>query len=215
MHRTIRISPYVPPARCTVARALWRDGVYSGELLKHAERWGSDLDRAWAENDRLELAMPLAIVRCVPALDVARFARLLVASMCELLPLEVTWPLGDIGILNACLAGAVAPDVDVPALMTDRGLALERAGRRSDGIHRYRILTAAAHVASLGLLRLSHAGARGSADACLVVEHSIGALRDARTVSDLFSARIDVDAFEQTAMARAREMLGGDSERAA
>lgn len=209
MSRDLRVSGYVP--KRWVAKRLWAAGVYEVALLQHAERWETLAD-AWRECDLVELVLPLAILRGAPALTVVRVAGGWLADAYDVaVGPGGEWPDVDRDLLGRCVVEAAAPDFDVVRLGQLRDRAIRRAGARAPGLHRYRLLTAAAHLAALGIQRAYPTGA-GAADAELVGEHSLGAVRDAatRTELDLFSPLVDAEAYETAALLLARASVDVD-----
>lgn len=201
----LRISGHVPAG--WLARRLWAAGVYSRELLESVEHHAT-VAEAWEACERLELVLPLAVLRG------ARMGR--IASV------AATWweaaesRLGDLGwcdedaaTAQACVFWARAPDIDVAGAETMRDRALERAGKRAPGRHRYRMMTAAAHLASLGVQRVRRP-LSAAADGELVAEHLLGAVHDAAgaAAGDLFAEAPDAEGFARDALATAYAALG-------
>lgn len=202
---TVRLSPYVPPRETTVARQLWGGATYARGLLQHAERWGVDRVRAWAENDRLELTLPLAILRGAPmgaVVDVA--ASWWLAALEELGGFEALgWSRDDRSCAESCVLAAIAPDVSVAALADLRGQAIGLAGRQSEGRGRYHLLTAAAHLGGLGVARVRRpTGAMADGEG--LAEHLLEALREASARGGLFGPNVDAWTEAQIALAHAR-----------
>ncbi len=202
----IRLGAYRPPEAARIARRLWAEGVYVRELLERAERWEGDGARAWAECERLELALPLALLRGASVDALAGVARAWWHSAVHRLGgLEaLAWSGDDRYLALRCVDGAAEPDVDLERLIGVRAAALGRV--RGPGRHRYRLLTAAAHVAGIGIQRVRQP-LSVYADAMLVGEHLAGAVHDAADAADLFSGPVDVDAFVRSALELAREQL--------
>jgi hypothetical protein len=204
-HLEVRLSGRVPAPQ-TVARQLWIAGVYGSELLAVAERWPT-LDTAWEHCARLELVIPLAVLRARPMVDVVRVARDWVLTARERIG-DLGWPVEDRRLAAGALAASIAPDVDVVRLAELRDRALERAGQRADGRHRYRLLTAVAHTANLGVRRV-RTGFGAAADGELVAEHLIGALEEAEATQqgDLFATPVDSADWYRGALLSAMEAL--------
>jgi hypothetical protein len=203
----LRVSGYVPPIAATVARRLWAEGVFSRELLEHSTRWDSDVERAWRECDRLELVLPIAIVRGAPLARVAAVAAAWVRVVAPA-PDEFGWPPDDVGLLERCLVQSSAPDVDVAQLDAVIEQAIKRtADRRSPGTHRIPVLSAAAAVASLARRRVGFGFGAASFG-----EHVASALLatfegEAVTLSLFEPRRTDPAAFVRDAIELARREL--------
>lgn len=198
---TRRLCSFVPPKGALVARRLWAGAVYSRDLLRQAERWGADSARAWAEHVRLELALPLAVLRGAPIAAVAEVAAAWWFDAVEQLEPGIGWTRDERHAAEGCVIGAMAPDVSVAAIVEVRGHLIELAGSK-DPAARYHALTAASHVGGLGIARVR----RPTADGEGVAEHLLEALSGGAGTVDLFAPRVDVDgwASAQLALARAR-----------
>lgn len=189
----LRLGGYIPPASTPVARSLWAAGVRARELLEEAEQLGDAFGPAWRSCHRFEILVPLALVLTH---DVGRIVHAL--GRCLDLTLE---QLGDLGWdqhdrQRVRLIRVLIIDLDpaTEVLVAARDAALEHAGRRGAGRHRYRLLTASAHLASLALQRSGFAPT-AAFDASLIVEHLVGALEDASEGADLFTYAPDVATF--------------------
>jgi hypothetical protein len=202
----IHIPSIALPREATIARALKHDGLRSVELLEHAVAWGADLGGAWDSCDCLELIFPLALLRGVARPTVTRALRELVIAVRVALPHDLGWENGDRLLAFELLDQAIAPDLDVARLDELRGLAMARAGAKGGGRHRYRLLQAAAHVAELGLRRDS-IGTGLSGAAWLAADLALGALVDEDGAADLFSGRVDVEAFRVRGLELARSRM--------
>lgn len=210
-HTELRISSHPLPAGAWVARQLRAEGVYAPALLERAAAWGSDFARAWASCDELGLLLPLARLGGRSMDRVTRVARDWTVDVLGALGgAETTWSVTDRDLLERCLAEAVAPDPVLDQLVAWRGLALQRAAARGPGKHRGHMLAAAARVASLGLQRFRTPMSVG-ADAAMLAEHLVGALRDEAGVDgsatlDLF-LRFDVDVVVSRLLVEGRAAL--------
>lgn len=215
MSADLRIGGHVP--RAWLARQLWAAGVRDPELLEHAERWIT-LEEAIAECDRVELLLPLAVLRgsasgrVDPAtLDrVAGVARAWWRTAVERLDgLEaLSWGEADRELATRAVDLAGAPDVDVATLIEDAIPLGRRATASGPGLHRRRLQHAAAHVAILGAHR-ADAGFGAGASGWLAAASILGALEDAAASSreDLFQSAPDVEAWKAAALGFAREAL--------
>lgn len=200
----IRLQGRAPAPDHVLARRLWLDGVYSTELLAVASRW-ADADAAFLGCPRLELAMPLAVQRGVPMERIVRVARLWVIDVRQRTG-DLGWPMDDRILASSAIGAALGPGPDVAHLVELRDRCLERAGAKDPGRHRYRLLTAIAHTANLGIRRVRQ-GLGAGADGELVAEHLLGLLRDHVDGADLFTAPVDVDGFTTGALDVARSEL--------
>lgn len=199
----VRLCEYVPLSG-TVARRLWRDGVGPRSALEHALRWGADVELAWQECDRLELVLPLALLRGAPIAAVAGVARTWVRDAFALLG-ELDCPPYDRDLADRCLDEACAPDVDAQRLEELMASALERGDPRAPG-HRYILMTACGAVAELGRRRVG-LGYFASAPASRCAHALVHVLDEVSEPRDLFSKRVDGAGFIRGAIALAHREL--------
>lgn len=201
----VRLSGYVPPAG-TVARRLWADGVYERAALEHALAWGGELERAWAECDRLELLLPIALARGAPLDRVTLVARGWILAARTALGDDLGWPPEDRALAAEILADAIAPDIDRAHLALLGMRAVERAGARAGGEHRYALLTACSELAQLGCKR-SRNGFAASSNCEHLAAVLVAAVTPVDRALDLFSAPRDPEAFVREAITLARREL--------
>jgi hypothetical protein len=201
-----RLSGYVPPENARIARALWAACVWDRALLEHAIRWGSDLELAWRENDRLEIALPLAMLRGVSLDRIASTARAwLLAALDDLGKPVLGWPEDDRTLLYRCGNEACAPDVDVATLDALIAQCTKRCTAKAPGLYRASLLSAAASVACLGGRRVGWGVGAAACGELLAVE-LLDAFDEAAEARDLFAPRADRGAFLRRAFELARAL---------
>lgn len=198
------------PARSAhVARQLWAAGIYVPDAAALCESWGADFSRAWAECDRLDLVLPLALLRGARVEVVAGVALDWLLELRSALGSTVSGLVLAGELTTALLAELHAPDLDVAELTRRKLGYLTRAGQGAG----YHVRTALAYVVGLHLQRLSAWATRACHEAHLVGLHVLLALdaelgaRSEQLDLGLEQLAIDRQAYVERALERAKELV--------
>lgn len=193
-----------------IARRLWAGGVYVPDAVQLIDAWQDDLERAWRECDRLELVLPLALLRGARTDDVAGCARAWLLDLRDVLAGTQSGEHLASELRGDLLAQLDAPDLDKHELQRRKLALLQRAGQVG-----HHVRTALAYLVSLHVQRLSIRSATAMHDAHLVGVHCLGAidgeLGPATGQLELGVAGVvDREGFVRRSLARARGLVDRD-----